>query len=57
MNEKVLGAGIIVVMSLSLLGMIYTGISKDNLLYLILFSVSVAFALLFFEDWFEKKEE
>jgi hypothetical protein len=58
MDEKKLGLGIIAVMLISLIGTVYGGISQGaGSVMLFVFSLCIAFAILFFDDWFGAEKE
>ena len=57
MDEKKVGLGVLGTMLLSLAGIIYFGVgANERSLFLIIFSVAIAFSVLFFEEWFETEE-
>ncbi len=55
-DEKKVGFVVVAVMLLSFVWMVMTGISAGNLIPLVVFSVSLSFAVVLFGDWFGKKE-
>ena len=59
MKIKELGLGALGLMIISLAVMINTGISAEGmgLTMLVLFSLSIAFTSLFYEDWFNKRSK
>ncbi len=57
MDERKIGLGVVALMLLSLVGIVYQGIDKGlGLAMLVIFSVTIAFAMLFFEEWSEEEE-
>ena len=58
MEEERIGLGVLAVMIASLAGIVIYGAGpNERSIFLIIFSITIAFSLLFFEDWFEKEGE
>jgi len=57
-TETMAGIVALLVMFISLAGMITYGLAgSESIIFLVLFSGSIAFGALFFDDWFGKGEE